>query len=73
MRCCIDRFEENMAVLQNEQGDCISVLRSCVPSFCKEGDWGVWQQDTFVPSAEETAEKRQSNTALLDKLLSRNK
>lgn len=73
MRCCIDRWEENFAVLQDENGDCGTVPRSLIPNGCKEGDWGELTEAGFVPDPAQTAARRKQNTDLLQKLLDRSK
>ena len=63
-RWCIDRFEGDWAVLENEQAQHRTLPLSQLPAGLKEGDWlwengGVWQwdKDHTAETAERIAKK----------------
>lgn len=68
MRYIVDRFEEEVAVCENENKQMIDIVRSLLPTNCKVGDVieevnGVWQVNQ-----EETIEREQRIQELMDDL-----
>lgn len=68
----VDRFEEFLAVLQDDEGHNISIDRAALPAGTKQGDVFVRAGDRYLPAPDETERRRNEIQQLQDKLLKRN-
>ncbi len=64
----IDRFEEDKAVLECENGDMITLDRSVLPKNVNEGDVLHFEEGSYFLDAEETEKRRQRIKSLMDSL-----
>jgi hypothetical protein len=54
----IDRFEENLAVCEREDGKIINIERNMIPQDAKEGDVLVVDENRIFIDREETLKRR---------------
>ncbi len=62
---CIDRFEEDLAVLEARDGKTFAVIRSVIPDGAREGDILVFNGRRYFIDREETKRR----TAHIDELM----
>ncbi|MCT4605669.1 MAG: DUF3006 domain-containing protein [Marinisporobacter sp.] len=58
MYMIIDRFEENLAVCEREDGKIINIERNMIPQDAKEGDVLVVDENRIFIDREETLKRR---------------
>jgi len=63
----VDRFEENYAVLENEMGKTVDVLRNEIPD-AKEGDIIILRKGKYIIDTEETSRRKKIIAEKLRKL-----
>ena len=68
----IDRFENDMAVLVDEEGDSLCVAVSQLPASVRSGDVLVRQKDTYRYDPDETEMRRTHIRSLQEKLRRKN-
>ncbi len=64
----IDRIEGNKAVLECENGDCVSLELNSLPKNIKEGDMLYFENDSYFLDADETKKRREKIKNLMDSL-----
>ncbi len=64
----IDRFEENVAIGLNDQGEEIRLSAKHLPENCKEGDVIYYDGTSYRIDAEETQKRKDEVLSLLDDL-----
>ena len=69
----IDRFEGTLAVLQDDDGNCMDVPRASLPADARQGDVLMQRDGTWLPAPDETARRRQHVLSLQQRLLNRKK
>lgn len=69
----IDRFEENTAVLLNDNGVPIDVERTVLPADVAQGDIVVLKDGKWVKDLDETAKRRDYILKLQQKLINKTK
>ncbi len=65
----VDRFEQDFAVVERENGDMIDISMMYLPESVKEGDVILLTDNGYVIDEKMTAERRESNTERLRKML----
>lgn len=73
MRCTIDRFEEDFALLECEDGGMLQIPRSELPPEAREGDRLEASETGYTLLPKETQEARTEADDLLQRLLSGNR
>lgn len=68
MRYAVDRFEEEWAVLQDDEGRCRNVERRRLPAGVRQGDVLRETEEGFLPDPEETAHRRERARRLEQRL-----
>lgn len=68
MRYAVDRFEEEWAVLQDDEGRCRNVERRLLPQGVRQGDVLRETEEGFLPDPEETARRRERARRLEQRL-----
>ena len=68
MEFIIDRFEENFAVLIDENDNIINVLKNMLPSEIKEGDVLAYYDGSYTVNKNKTDMLRKANHDLLNSL-----
>ncbi len=66
----IDRIEESKAVLECENGDCVSLDLKSLPKNIKEGDVLCFEEGSYFLDADETAKRKERIKDLMSKLFS---
>jgi len=66
----IDRFEGELAVLENEDGACENVSRETLPPGCRAGSVLLKMDGVFVPDAALEQERREKLGRMQDDLFS---
>ncbi len=64
----IDRFEEDKAVLECENGDMITLDKSSLPKNVKEGDVLCFEDGSCFLDQEETNKRKERIKSLMDSL-----
>jgi hypothetical protein len=64
----IDRIEENKAVLECENGDCVSLELSSLPKNIKEGDVLCFEEGSYFLDAAETQKRKEHIKNLMNSL-----
>lgn len=67
-RFTVDRIEEDKAVLECENGDCVTLEVKSLPKNIKEGDVLCFEENSFFLDKEETEKRRQKIKSLMDSL-----
>ncbi len=67
----IDRFEDELAVLEDENGATATVLRMVLPPDAKEGDVVRLENGAYAVDQGETARRRDQALSLLRRLRGR--
>lgn len=67
MKYVIDRFEGDMAILENEQGETMDVACGMLPENVKEGDSLTLNKDGTY-TLDETSSRRETINNLIDDL-----
>lgn len=71
---CIDRFEGEVAVLEDTAGQMVDVSRTALPQGAKAGDWLVQSADgNYAIDHAKTAQRRAEMRACVQALLQRKK
>ena len=68
-RFIVDRFEENKAVLECENGEVISLDRKSLPKNIREGDVLNFENGSCYLNAEETQRRSQKLRTMMQSLL----
>lgn len=68
MKYIIDRFEGNLAVCEDEQGNMVNINRNKLPSSASEGDVLVPSLTRFVIEENETSKRKNSIEGLMKEL-----
>lgn len=68
MRYIIDRFEEGLAICEDEEKNMIPIDRSRLPEGVKEGDILTEQDGLLSPDPQAAASRRQAMEERLNKL-----
>ena len=67
-RFTVDRIEEDKAVLECENGDCVTLEVKSLPKNIKEGDVLCFEENSYFLDKEETEKRRQKIKSLMDSL-----
>lgn len=67
-RFTIDRLEDNKAVLECENGDCVTLDITSLPKNVKEGDVLFFEEGSYFLNADETEQRRQKIQNLMNSL-----
>ncbi len=67
-RFTVDRIEEDKAVLECENGDCVTLELKSLPKNIKEGDVLCFEENSYFLDKEETEKRRQKIKSLMDSL-----
>lgn len=67
-RFTVDRIEEEKAVLECENGDCVNLEVKSLPKNIKEGDILYFEEGSYFLDADETEKRRQRIKSLMDSL-----
>ena len=67
----LDRFEETLAVLENEAGETQAVPREALPAEAKEGDALRYEAGVYTVDSQETESRREQTLSLLRRLRER--
>lgn len=67
-RFTVDRIEEDKAVLECENGDCVTLELKSLPKIIKEGDVLCFEENSYFLDKEETEKRRQKIKSLMDSL-----
>ena len=63
-----DRIEEDKAVLECENGECVTLEVKSLPKNIKEGDVLCFEENSYFLDKEETEKRRQKIKSLMDSL-----
>ena len=64
----VDRIEEDKAVLECENGECVTLEVKSLPKNIKEGDVLCFEENSYFLDKEETEKRRQKIKSLMDSL-----
>ncbi|MBP0958499.1 MAG: DUF3006 domain-containing protein [Oscillospiraceae bacterium] len=64
----VERIEENIVVIENDDGDHFEVLKNKFPENIKEGDFVLKSEDNYIINVDKTTELRKKNTELQNSL-----
>lgn len=64
----LDRFEEDYAVLIDDEGKRKDLKRSCLPASAKEGSVIIYEAGMYRIDSEESLRRRKNNVELKNKL-----
>ncbi|MGN1433300.1 MAG: DUF3006 domain-containing protein [Ruminococcus sp.] len=64
----VDRIEEDKAVLECENGDCVTLEVKSLPKNIKEGDVLCFEENSYFLDEDETEKRRQKIKNLMDSL-----
>ncbi|MBR4092593.1 MAG: DUF3006 domain-containing protein [Oscillospiraceae bacterium] len=64
----VERIEENIVVIENDNGDHFEVLKNKFPENIKEGDFVLKSEDNYIINVDKTTELRKKNTELQNSL-----
>lgn len=67
-RFTVDRIEEDKAVLECENGDCVMLEVKSLPKNIKEGDVLCFEENSYFLDKDETEKRRQKIKSLMDSL-----
>ena len=67
-RFTVDRIEEDKAVLESENGECVTLEVKSLPKNIKEGDVLCFEENSYFLDKEETEKRRQKIKSLMDSL-----
>ena len=67
-RFTVDRIEEDKAILECENGDCVTLELKSLPKNIKEGDVLCFEANSYFLDKDETEERRQKIKSLMDSL-----
>ena len=67
-RFTVDRIEEYKAVLECENGECVTLEVKSLPKNIKEGDVLCFEENSYFLDKEETEKRRQKIKSLMDSL-----
>ena len=67
-RFTVDRIEEDKAVLECENGECVTLEVKSLPKNIKEGDVLCFEENSYFLDKEETEKRRQKIKSLMDTL-----
>lgn len=67
-RFTVDRIEEDKAVLECENGDCVTLEVKSLPKNIKEGDVLCFEENSYFLDKDETEKRRQKIKSLMDSL-----
>lgn len=67
-RFTVDRIESDKAVLECENGDCVTLELKSLPKNIKEGDVLCFEENSYFLDKEETEKRRQKIKSLMDSL-----
>lgn len=67
-RFTVDRIEDDKAVLECENGDCVTLELKSLPKNIKEGDVLCFEENSYFLDKEETEKRRQKIKSLMDSL-----
>lgn len=67
-RFTVDRIEEDKAVLECENGECVTLEVKSLPKNIKEGDVLCFEENSYFLDKEETEKRRQKIKSLMDSL-----
>ena len=67
-RFTVDRIEEDKAVLECENGDCVTLEVKSLPKNIKEGDVFCFEVNSYFLDKEEPEKRRQKIKSLMDSL-----
>ncbi|MED1440077.1 DUF3006 domain-containing protein [Aeribacillus composti] len=68
MKFIIDRFENDIAVCENENGKIIEILKSQLPKNAETGDVIIQKNNRYYVDKQETSKRRQEIEELMDEL-----
>lgn len=64
----MDRIEDSKAVLECENGDCVSLDLTSLPKNIKEGDVLYFEEGSYFLNQDETEQRRKKIKNLMDSL-----
>lgn len=67
-RFTVDRIEEDKAILECENGECVTLEVKSLPKNIKEGDVLCFEENSYFLDKEETEKRRQKIKSLMDSL-----
>lgn len=67
-RFTVDRIEEDKAVLECENGDCVNLELKSLPKNIKEGDVLCFEENSYFLDAAETEKRREKIKKMMDSL-----
>ena len=67
-RFTVDRIEEDKAVLECENGECVTLEVKSLPKNINEGDVLCFEENSYFLDKEETENRRQKIKSLLDSI-----
>ena len=67
-RFTVDRIEEDKAILECENGDCVTLELKSLPKNIKEGDVLCFEENSYFLDKDETEKRRQKIKILMDSL-----
>lgn len=67
-RFTVDRIEEDKAVLECENGECVTLEVKSLPKNINEGDVLCFEENSYFLDKEETEKRRQKIKNLMDSL-----
>lgn len=67
-RFTVDRIEEDKAILECENGDCVTLELKSLPKNIKEGDVLCFEENSYFLDKDETEKRRQKIKSLMDSL-----
>ncbi len=67
-RFTVDRIEEDKAVLECENGECVTLEVKSLPKNIEEGDVLCFEENSYFLDKEETEKRRQKIKSLMDSL-----
>lgn len=67
-RFTVDRIEEDKAVLECENGECVTLELKSLPKNIKEGDVLCFEENSYFLDKEETEKRRQKIKSLMDSI-----
>ena len=67
-RFTVDRIEEDKAILECENGDCVTLELKSLPKNINQGDVLFFEENSYFLDKEETEKRRQKIKSLMDSL-----
>lgn len=68
----IDRFEEDKAVLEHENGESLVIDRALLPKNAREGDISLFDGEKYVIDKDATAARKAKMREKMEKLFKKN-